>query len=100
MEAWFLADRNVLVEYYGDGFLVNRLPATSTIEEIPKSDLKPKLKSAAENTSKKRYDETKHGADILSGLDPSKISEVSPHAKRFFEILQARCASVGKGRRI
>jgi hypothetical protein len=40
MEAWFLADREALAEFYGNGFSAQNLPGSPTnIEAIPKDDL-------------------------------------------------------------
>ena len=36
MEAWFLADREALIEFYGQGFLAGSLPGQPNIEQIPK----------------------------------------------------------------
>ena len=37
MEAWFIADKEALGKYYGQGFHVNSLPARQNVEDIPKA---------------------------------------------------------------
>lgn len=51
MESWFLADRNMLREYFGQGFNENALPTPSTpIESIRKDDLFRRLENATRGT--------------------------------------------------
>lgn len=90
MEAWFLADRRVLAEFYDGGFLVNSLPGSTTnVEVILKDDLEPKLKHASGPTrTKGEYHKTKHGFELLSKIDPAKVGDASPHAKQFNEFLR------------
>lgn len=89
MEAWFLADREVLSAFYDGGFLANRLPGSATnIEIIPKDDLEPKLKHASRQTQKGEYHKTKHGFAILALLDPAKVGDASPHANDFNKFLR------------
>lgn len=87
MESWFLADKNALGEFYGQGFRESALPANPQIEEISKKDVLDGLGQAARETAKRRYDKGSHGFDILATLDPAKIQEASPHAKCFIETL-------------
>lgn len=39
MEAWLLADREALIDYYGSAFLDNALPNQPNIELIPKTEV-------------------------------------------------------------
>jgi len=90
MEAWFLADRDTLGRFYGDGFLANSLPGSSTnIEAIPKNDLEPKLKHASKPTKTKgEYHKTKHGFALLALIDPAKVEAASSHAASFHQFLR------------
>jgi hypothetical protein len=90
MEAWFLADREVLADFYDGGFLANSLPGSPTsIEPIPKSDLEPRLKHASRQTETKgEYQKVKHGFALLARIDPSKVQRASPHASSFHEFLR------------
>ena len=91
MEAWFLADREALAEFYDGGFLANSLPGSPTnIEAILKDDLEPALKHASKPTNTKReYHKVKHGFALLALIDPAKVGNASPHARRLNEFLSS-----------
>jgi hypothetical protein len=90
MEAWFLADREALLEFYDGGFLADSLPGSSTsIEAVPKDDLEPKLKHASGSTKTKgEYHKVKHGFELLGKIDPAKVENASPHAASFHRFLR------------
>ena len=91
MEAWFLADKDTLVTYYGNGFNQNALPARQDIERIPKNDVLNGLKNATRSgVSKGEYGKGQHSFDILAQIDPAKVIAVSPHAKRLVDTLKAK----------
>jgi hypothetical protein len=87
MEAWFLADKTVLAQYYGDEFKEAALPANPSIEEIPKDDLLDRLARATASTSKGRYHKTRHAFEILEQLDPQRVQQRSPFAAALFTVL-------------
>jgi len=89
MEAWFLADRDALAEFYDGGFLTNSLPGSpKNIEIIAKDDLEPKLKHASKPTKTKgEYHKGKHGFELLAQIDPAKVGAASVHAKLFNDFL-------------
>ena len=89
MESWFLADRDVLVEYYGQGLRQNNLPGNPReIEIVPKDDVLNGLRSASRNTTKGAYDKGDHSLEILEMIDPGKVAEASPYAKRLLDSLR------------
>jgi len=90
MEAWFLADREALAEFYNGGFLPKSLPGSRTdIEAVPKQDLEPKLKHATKPTATKgEYHKVKHGFALLALIDPNKVGAASPHAADFHQFLR------------
>lgn len=91
MEAWFLADQDCLVAYYGNGFKQNVLPARPDIEKIPKDDVLNGLKNATRSgVSKGEYGKGQHSFDILAQIDPNKVIAASSHAKRLVDTLQAK----------
>ena len=93
MEAWFLADRAALARYFGDGFSENSLPRRTDVEEVSKQDLERGLNTATRNSRPKgTYRKGRDSFAILADLDPDKVANASPHAKRFLETLQARAA--------
>ena len=87
MESWFLADRDALKEFYGQGYRQNALPQNPRIEQITKDDVLDGLDRAARETSKRGYHKGSHSFEILAKLDAEKVKIASPHAKRFIEAL-------------
>lgn len=90
MEAWFLADQTILIDYYGQGFLRNSLPGQPNIELIAKQDVFAALKHATRHTQKGEYHKTRHGFELLELYDPEKIRRVSVHADRLFRVLEPK----------
>jgi len=90
MEAWFLADREVLVSYYDGGFLLNSLPGSPTdIESIRKEDVEAALRKATKKTKTKgEYHKINHGAALLASIDPITVEKASPHAEQFNKFLR------------
>ncbi len=91
MEAWFMADRSALAEYYGEGFRVRALPSDELhIESIPKDDLEPALVNATRATKTKgEYHKTRHAFALLVAIDPDKVELGSPHAAAFNDFLRS-----------
>lgn len=87
METWFLADREVLIEFYGPSFLARSLPGRADIEQIPKRLLLTRLTHASKRTLKGPYDKAGHGFTLLALINPEKVREASPHAGRLFDAL-------------
>jgi hypothetical protein len=89
MESWFLADKNALSVFFGQGFNERVLPQNKSIEAVSKDDLYKGMEQATRHCkTKDRYGKGKHSFEILSRIDPNKVRAVSPWAKRFLEILQ------------
>lgn len=86
IEAWFIADRAALADYYGQGFNENPIPGRPP-EEIPKDTLKNALKQAARQTGKKGYHEIHDGTRILARINPATVREKCPHCQRLFLVL-------------
>lgn len=53
MEAWFLADKAALADYYGNGFNESALPKNPAIEDVPKKDIMGGLDRATAKTAKR-----------------------------------------------
>jgi hypothetical protein len=85
MEAWFLADRPALKQYYNDE--LKALPGNPNIEEIPKQDVMTGLHNATRDTSKRAYHKTRHGFDILECINPAEVRRRSPHVDALFQLL-------------
>lgn len=88
MEAWFLADRQALTDYYGQGFRAGTLPGQQNIELISKPDVFRALQRASKDTKTKgEYHKTRHGYDLLELIDPGLVRAASIHAERLFAVL-------------
>ena len=60
MEAWFIADRERLRDYFGPDFNENALPRNEKVEEIAKDVLLQSLKDATRARKRDRYHKTRH----------------------------------------
>jgi hypothetical protein len=91
MEAWFLADREHLQRFFGQGFAGNPLPQNANVEQISKADVLNGLNNATRNTKTKGcYHKGKHSFELLGGLDPTKVRGASAHADRLIGFLHAK----------
>ena len=88
MEAWFLADKDRLAEYFGQGFNRNALPGRPEIEDVAKRDVLEGLKRATRQCKKDEYGKGRHSFDILERIDPAQVMVASPHASRLIETLR------------
>ncbi len=90
MESWFLADRQALSTYYGQGFLRNSLPGEKNVELIGKQQIFKALKHASKPTPKGPYHKTRHAFDLLELIDPRLVRAASSRAELFFSALEER----------
>ena len=88
MEAWLLADRDALREYFGERFNESRLPRRDNPEEIPKDDLEPALRRASENCGR-QYDKGAVSFEILGRLDARKVAAQCSRAKSLLDYLRS-----------
>jgi hypothetical protein len=90
METWFLADREALAKFYGQGFHAKSLPANANIEEIEKAKVFSSLKEATRQTKKKgAYSKGSQAFALLAKIAPATVIKASKHAKRLIDTLQA-----------
>ena len=91
MEAWFLADREQLETFFGQGFNGNALPDSQQIEQVGKQQIFEGLKAATRYTKTKgKYGKGEHSFDILGLIDPNKVAHVSPHTKRLLDTMKTK----------
>jgi hypothetical protein len=88
MEAWFMADKITLANYYGKEFKQNALPQNSNIENISKQDLLNGLKNATRHTSKGEYSKGGHSFELLSRINASEVIKNSSYAENLCNILK------------
>jgi len=84
MESWFVADWQVVSEFFGQGFKDNSKP-TQMIEQIPKAELFNALEKATKDCKKGKYGKASHSFKLLALISPNRVIEASPWAKRFIE---------------
>jgi len=92
MEAWIVADPQVLADYYGQNFLRRALPTRQNLEEEPKTDCANKLSTATRPTQKGEYQKIRHAADLLARISSEKVRARCPHAEIMFSTLTALIA--------
>jgi hypothetical protein len=87
MEAWLIADRERLAEYFGRGFHERSLPPNRNVEDIDKQVLAKSLEKAAKPTRKKGYDKTRDAPKILEMIRAPVVQDKAPFCKRLFVTL-------------
>lgn len=93
MESWFLADRDCLARYFGDGFRASALPAPQhAIEDISKEELERALQESPRRSHKRRYAKGRDSFALLGQLDAAKVLAASPHAHKLVEVVSGAMA--------
>ncbi|HBT77993.1 MAG TPA: hypothetical protein DEB39_13955 [Planctomycetaceae bacterium] len=93
MESWFLADREKLRRYFGQGFKDAKLPNTAKgIENVSKNDVLGDLKRATKECKTKFiYDKGSHSFDLIGQIDPERVDQAGPWTKKLFDKLRETC---------
>jgi hypothetical protein len=91
MESWLLADRGTLKSFFGQGFKDNQLPATANpVESVAKQQIYQSLAAATRDCkTKAQYGKGEHSFKLLALIDPAKVTDASPWARRFVDELKA-----------
>ena len=92
MESWFLADRDTLKAFFGDGFKENKLPAPSrSIEGVSKAEVYQALENATDDCkTKDPYGKGEHSFKLLARIEPDKVTAASHWARRFIDALKQK----------
>lgn len=90
MEAWLIADREKLKEYYGRGFQETALPDNPNVEQIDKDALATALRNATRSTKKGSYHKTRHAPDILQRIRTAEVRAKAAYCDRLFQTLIAQ----------
>lgn len=90
MESWFLADRETLASFFGQGFKPNQLPnAANPIESVAKESVYASLQKASKDCKiKAAYGKGAHSFKLLKVINPDKVVAGSPWAKRLIDHLR------------
>lgn len=86
METWLLADIESLQTYFGSKFKPAKIPAWTDLEAVPKPNIFEALKNATADCEK-QYGKGKISFEVLGSIDPKKVKERCPNAKRFLDYL-------------
>lgn len=87
MEAWLVADPQVLARHYGPAFRADLLPTDPNLEEVGKERVLAALDDATAPTAEGAYHKIHHARRLLGLIDPGKVKERCPHCKRLFDTL-------------
>jgi hypothetical protein len=95
MESWFLADRDTVKTFFGQGYDANALPSVQNpIETISKRTLYQALAGATRDCkTKEPYGKGEHSFLLLALIDPAKVTAASPWANRLVTILTRTMAA-------
>ena len=86
-KAGLVADPDTLQAYFGQGFQRTALPNSANhLESLGTATLYRALGTASKNCKTKRaYNKGTHSFALLALIDPNKVINASPWAKRFIE---------------
>ena len=92
MESWFLADREALKGFFGQGFKETALPSANiAVEGVAKLQVYAALTQATNHCkTKAAYGKGEHSFKLLKTIDPAKVTQASPWAKRFVDELRKK----------
>jgi len=87
METWFLADRETLRKYFGASLREEALRAWPSLERVPKDTVLDAL-SRATAACRTPYAKGKVSFEILAKLNPNRVEQACPNAKRLLDRLR------------
>ena len=88
METWFLADKDGLRRYFGQGFKDQAIKQWPDLEAVPKETV---LNALAQATAacRKAYGKGKTSFELLAHINPARVKEKCPHANDLLQRLAA-----------
>ena len=87
METWFLADKDALRRYFGEGFRDRAIKRWPILENVPKSTVLEALESATKECHKP-YAKGKTSFELLGEVDPAFVAAACPHAEALLQRLR------------
>ena len=88
METWFLADRDALRAYFGDGFRAKAIRAWPDLESVPRETVLDALKRATA-ACRKSYAKGRVSFELLARIDPARVEAACPHARALLDRLRS-----------
>jgi hypothetical protein len=87
METWFLADQALLRSYFGSTLREHHFREWPNLEDVPKTTVLNALDFATAGCPKP-YSKGRVSYEILKNLNPTRVEEKCPHAKRLLDRLR------------
>ena len=89
METWFLADREMLISYFGTQFLPKHIREWPSLENASKQDVLDALAKATARCDRGRqYAKGKTSFEMLAKLSPDLVENACPNAARLLKFLR------------
>ena len=88
METWFLADRDALRAYFGDGFRAKTIRAWPDLESVPKETVFEALERATA-ACRQSYAKGRVSFELLARIDPARVEAACLHARALLDRLRA-----------
>lgn len=89
METWLLCDAEALKAYFTENFKANKLPKWPIFEGVDKEKILDTIHSATSGRFKKGEISFK----LLATIDPEKVAEKCPNARRLLDFLGANATT-------
>lgn len=89
METWFLADRDALAAFFGQGFNGKAIPAWAKLEEVPKRDVIDALDRSTKACGPRQYAKGDLSFELLATINPTEVEQKCDEAKRLLNRLRA-----------
>ena len=87
METWLLADKEAMRAYFGNKFKSDKIPAWPDLETVPKATVFDALDKATADCGEKCYAKGKVSFEVLGAINPQKVKDRCPHAKKLLDFL-------------
>lgn len=87
METWFLADRAMLRDYFGDKLKESCFKKWPSLEDLPKQEVFKILENATAKC-KKPYAKGQVSFELIEKLNPARVERACPHAAALFDRLR------------
>ena len=88
METWFLADRDALRAYFGDGFREKAIRDWPDLESVPKATVFDVLDRATV-ACRQNYAKGRVSFELLARIDPARVEAACLHARALLDRLRA-----------